>query len=382
MAITREGIEDIYGKRFIDGNSVELLTRGESVFERLFSALREARTSICLQFYIYRDDETGRALADILKARAKQGVSVYLLYDQIGSWHTHGAFWDELRADGIDARPSRPFRWASAWLYMRRDHRKLVVIDGRTAATGGFNIGNEYCSPGALKREIWRDTGIFIHGPASLDMRATFRTAWRKSGGGEIPIGEPGNVIHTEPGALPVLPVFAHTVKGRRGMRKVLYYGIREAERDIWLTTAYFTPSLIMMHELELAVRRGVRVRLLVPGLSDVPAAHYAGRSFFTHLLKIGVEIYEYQGTMLHAKSYVFDGAWSVVGSANLDFRSLRWNDEGNVGIYGESFASEMRRIFEDDLRHSHRLELEAWKRRPVFERIKEAFYTMFRRNL
>ncbi len=279
--------------------------------------------------------------------------------------------------------PSRPFRWASPILYIRRDHRKLVVIDGRTALIGGFNIADEYHTGlGAASAGSWRDTAIFIHGPAALNMRRTFSTAWKRSGGQDITDPAPPEAELDECTMLPVLPLFAHSVKGRRRMRKVLYHSIGEAGHDIWLTTAYFTPSLWMMHELELAVRRGVRVRLLVPGRSDVPAAYYAGRSFFTHLLKLGVEIYEYGGTMLHAKAYIFDGQWCVVGSSNLDFRSLRWNDEGNAGIFGEGFALEMRRIFEDDAAQSLRLDIERWRRRPMMEKFKEAFYTIFRRSL
>lgn len=374
-------IEAAYGGKFIDHNTVELHVHGESVFGRLFEVLRAARHSIYLQFYIYRADSTGRELAEILKARARAGVKVFLLYDHLGSFQTPRAFWDELRAAGVETRASRPFLWGTAMVYFRRDHRKLVVIDGRTVFTGGFNIGDEY-HRGLKSIPIgsWRDTGLFIHGTAAISMGRTFMDAWRRSG------GLAGRVTEQSPaqpdGPHPVLPIFAHSVKGRRRMRKLLYHSIRQAVKDIWLTTAYFTPSLWMMHELELAIRRGVCVRLLVPGHSDVPAAHYAGRPFFTHLLKLGVEIYEYQGTMLHAKSYIFDDRWCVVGSANLDFRSLRWNDEGNVGIYGEGFCAEMRAIFEEDLNSAKRLDIESWRARPLIDKLKETFYTIFRRSL
>ena len=181
---------------------------------------------------------------------------------------------------------------------------------------------------------------------------------------------------------LPVIPIFASSAKGRRRMRKLLYYSIANAKESIFLTTAYFTPSRRMLDCLEEAVRRGVEVKLLLPGLSDVPAAYYTARAFFARLLKAGVRVFEYQGEVLHAKSYIFDGCWSVVGSANLDFQSLRWNDEGNVGILNEGFGRKMTSVFNEDLAHSVEIREEEWLKRPLWEKIKERFFALFRRRL
>lgn len=181
---------------------------------------------------------------------------------------------------------------------------------------------------------------------------------------------------------VPVIPIFASSAKGRRRMRKLLYYSITHAQKSILLTTAYFTPSKRMLNSLEEAVQRGVEVKLLLPGQSDVPAAYHAGRAFFSRLLKKSVRIFAYQGEVLHAKTFVFDGCWSVVGSANLDFQSLRWNDEGNVGILDEGFGRKMTAVFEEDLARSVEIRREEWMRRPLSEKIKERFFALFRRRL
>jgi cardiolipin synthase len=165
-------------------------------------------------------------------------------------------------------------------------------------------------------------------------------------------------------------------------MRSLLRYSIEQAKAALSLTTAYFIPSKRMIDLLEDAVRRGVKVRLLVPGKSDVPAASYAGRAFFTRLLKSGIDIYTYRGEMLHAKTYLFDQYWSIIGSTNLDYQSLVYNDEGNVGILDTDLASKMAEIFEEDLKHSINIDLARWRQRPLLEKIKEHFFALFRKRL
>lgn len=165
-------------------------------------------------------------------------------------------------------------------------------------------------------------------------------------------------------------------------MRALLRYSIDHAQTSILLTTAYFIPSRRFIERLETAVRRGVKVSLLVPGKSDVPAASYAGRAFFSRLLKAGIEIYTYLGEMLHAKTYLFDECWGIIGSTNLDYQSLIYNDEGNIGILDVSVGSEMTGIFEEDLKNSVKIDGETWRQRPVLEKIKEHFFALFRKRL
>jgi cardiolipin synthase len=384
MPLSGEGftaaeIESIYGGSFIGGNRVELLYRGREAFNRIFGAIGQAREIVCLEFYIFRNDETGEELAGLLKRKASEGVKVYLLYDHLGSFGTPRSFWAGLREAGIRVRASHPFIWTSPRRYQHRDHRKLVIVDGRTAFTGGLNIANEYRGLHLRKKEPWRDTGVIIEGPAAAALMETFVRAWRTWTRKEI---SHGPVEAAPEGDLRVMPIFAHSSRGRRRMRRLLYYSINHAAESIYLTTAYFTPSWRMVETLEEAVKRGVTVRLLVPGRSDQPAAYYAGRAFFKRLIDAGVEIYEYQGMVLHAKAYVFDRVWSIAGSANLDFQSLRWNDEGNVGILDEGFAARMTAMFDEDLKSSERIIREDWARRPLLERAKERFFSLFRRRL
>lgn len=378
MTFARAAIEKISGSPFIDGNSVELLWKSREAFQKIFDSIKAAREIVCLEFYIYRNDETGIELAELLKEKSSEGVSVYLLYDHLGSFGTPRGFWKQLKKAGIHVRASHPFRWSSPSGYMHRDHRKLILIDGVTVFTGGLNIANEYRGLHLRKKEPWRDTGIMVKGLAASALFETFKQAWKTWGGQTIKYTP--SPVHE--GSLPVVPIFAHSSKGRRKMRGLLYYSINHAKKDICLTTAYFTPSRRMIETLEAAVRRGVKVKLLVPGESDVPAAYYAGRAFFTRLLKAGVEIYNYIGQVLHAKTYIFDSCWSIVGSANLDFQSLRWNDEGNIGILDEGFAKKTREIFDEDLKHSTRIRKDDWSGRPLCEKIKERLFSVLRRRL
>jgi len=372
-------IERLYGRPFIKGNSLKLLWRGEDAFREITEAVRSAKRLICLQFYIYRNDETGTALAELLKEKAAEGLRVYVLYDHLGSIFTPRSFWRGLRQAGINVKASHPFLWMSPGRYARRDHRKLITIDEETAFTGGLNIANEYWGRHLRNKLPWRDTGLLMRGPVSADLTERFFRAWCRIC--RIPLEyAPPDV--PEAGDLPVLPIFASSRVGRKQMRRILYYSIFHADNDICLTTAYFIPSRQMVRALSNAVERGVRVRLLVPVASDVMMAHYASRHFYRRLLRAGVEIYTYQGRMMHAKSYVFDRHWCIVGSANLDYRSLRHNDEGNVGILDSGLSSELIEVFEADLGQSVRVRLDEWEMRPFTDRLLERLFSLFRRRL
>jgi cardiolipin synthase A/B len=379
-SFTREAIEKFYGTPFTDGNRVTLLWKEKESFRTIFEFIENAKELICLEFYIFRNDETGNKLSEILKRKASEGVKVYILYDHFGSFGTPIKFWKSLKQAGVYIRASRPFKWTDPFHYVYRDHKKLIIVDGILAFTGGLNIANEYRGYHRIRRiKGWRDTGIFLKGPIAKTLLKIFIKSW------EIWKGRPIHYnINPQPLSddIPVIPIFASSSRGRRKMRKLLYYSIARAQKCIYLTTAYFTPSRRMIVILEEAVSRGVNVKLLLPGKSDVTAAHYAGRASFTKLLKSGVEIYNYQGEILHAKTSVFDGIWSVIGSANLDFQSLRRNDEGNVGIMDENFGTQMIEIFNEDLRQSEQIILDTWCKRPLWEKAKEQFFALFRRRL
>ncbi len=395
---TLYSIESIFRSRFSIASNVKLLWKGVDSFKTIFDSVKAAKELICFAFYIFRNDETGKALSEILKQKSREGVKVYLLYDHFGSFGTPGSFWKEMKNAGVKIRASRPFIWTNPFHYVHRDHRKLIIIDLKEAFTGGLNIANEYSGFHIKSKESsWRDTGILLNGPVVGELFTNFAKSWYAWGGEKIQY--PFSYIKTLPeemlnkppdfsdfwkyrGGLLTIPIFTNSARGRRKMRRLLYYSINNSKKSINLTTAYFIPSWGMIDTLIHAVSRGVRVRLLVPGKSDVPAASYAGRAFFTKLLDAGVEIYTYFGQILHAKTYIFDDCWSIIGSTNLDFQSFRYNDEGNVGILDAGFASSLINIFEEDIQNSQKVELASWKNRPLFDKLKEHFFSLFRRRL
>lgn len=376
----KEEIQRIYKGHFTEGNRVELLWKGQDTFNTIFDAVRSAKKFICLEFYIFRADETGKELTEILKEKAREGLKVYLLYDHFGSLGTPLGFWKGLRDAGVNVSAFHSFNLWKPVKYMHRDHKKLIIVDGETAFTGGLNIANEYRGFHLrLHKKEWRDTGVLMKGPVACALLHSFRKAWRPWGKKPLEIEcLPGR----HEGTLPVLPIFAGSSRGRRKLRRLLYYSINHARESILLTTAYFCPSRRMLETLEAAIQRGVEIKLLVPGESDVPAAYYAGRAFYKRLLERKVKIFHYMGKVLHAKTYVFDNAWSIVGSANLDFQSLRWNDEGNVGILDRNFAGMLTELFHEDLKTSYEVDPAEWNKRGFWGRMKEQFFSLMRRRL
>jgi len=378
---TAKDIETIFEEEFSTAITAQLLWKKSESFEKIFNAIKEAKLFICLQFYIFRNDDTGIRLSELLKQKQKEGISVYILYDHFGSFGTPRSFWRAMKEAGIRVRASHPLKWTAPFHYVHRDHRKLVVIDSQKAFTGGLNIANEYSGFHFKTRgRVWRDTGILLEGPIVSRLFKSFKKSWYTWGGEKVGFQEVN--LKEQAYGIPAMPVFVDSSKKRRRMRRLIYYSINHAKNCISLTTAYFTPSRRMVEALEAAIRRGIKVRLLVPGESDVPAAFYAGRAFFSKLLSAGVEIYTYLGDILHAKTFIFDECWSIIGSTNLDFQSFRYNDEGNVGILDTGFASQMIAIFEEDLKYSLKIEKEQWLKRSLFEKVKEHLFSLFRRRL
>lgn len=382
---TIPSIERIFKHKFSFATHVQLLWKERDSFQTLFDAINSAEKLICLQFYIFKNDDTGIVISELLKKKSREGTKVYILYDHFGSIGTPRSFWRELRLAGIQIRASYPFKWTAPFTYVHRDHRKLIVIDSKKAFTGGLNIANEYSGFHLRRRSRgWRDTGILVEGPIVNELYDTFEKSWTTWGGKKIIIqGTHEEARGTIPeNSIPALPIFVYSRKGRERMRNLLRHSIDHAQTSILLTTAYFIPSRKLIEKLEGAVKRGAKVRLLIPGKSDIPAASYAGRSFFTRLLKAGIEIYTYRGDMLHAKTYLFDQCWGIVGSTNLDYQSLVYNDEGNIGIMDVSFGSKLAEIFEEDLKNSVKIDEETWRKRPFLEKIIEHFFALFRKRL
>jgi cardiolipin synthase len=359
------------------GNQVVLYTTGEQAFAAMHAAVAGARHEVLLESYIFKDDGVGRTLLDELAAAAHRGVVVRVLADALGSISTHDDFWRDMAERGITALLFNPLI-KRLWYQPFRDHRKLLVVDRRIAFTGGMNIGSEYGSPsgpasgGAATKEggndrPWRDSHLRVTGSAAWALAVVFSEGWEHAGG--LPIDIPPLLV-TEPNAAGdgagVLVLDAQPLRGNREAAASLVAIAAAARRRLWITNAYFAPGHTAVRVLAAAAHRGVDVRLLLPGRTDVPVVRHAGHGYFAPLLRRGVRIFEYQAAILHAKTLVADGYLSVVGSTNLDFRSFLFNAECNLVIFDGRFAAGLEQTFENDLDSAAEITLEAWRRRTL----------------
>ena len=377
----RNSLEKTGGSPFYPGNSLQILKDGHPAFEEVFREVEKAKRLICVEFYIFRDDETGCELAELLAKKSKEGVRVYLLYDHLGSISTSNRFWKSLKSQGVKVLPFHPPQLWNLNLYFHRDHRKLVVVDDRFAFTGGLNVGDEY--RGYLRKKLlgWRDTGVKIEGPVAGAMLGAFKKIWEISGGGKIEdhLGKHGKGYG---GGIAMLPLFSSSRRTMRSLRHLLQFSIRSAQRSIHLTMAYFIPTRKFLMALVKAAHRGVDVKIILPGQIDLRLIAYVSRTYYQTLLRSGVEIFHYQPRVLHAKTLIFDGYWSIVGSANLDARSLNYNYECGVGILDQRVGEEMEAMFQQDLRDSEPItekHLSSW---PLHERALGSIFSRFRSYL
>ncbi len=378
--INQFAIEKILGLHFSKNNNVRLLESGQETFQAITDALSSARKIICIEFYIFKDDYTGKKIANILKEKAKQGVKVYLLYDHFGSFLTSSSFWSDLKKSGIHVRVSHPFNLSAPRGYLSRNHKKLLLIDGLKAFTGGFNIADEYHGHFKKKMKVWRDMGIYMEGPISNTLLHIFMRSWKTWKGPMIDwdAKHPTGTIN----GLSLIPIIASTGRSRRRMRKLLLYSIKSANDTIYITTAYFIPSRKILRAMIQASKRGVSLNLLLPGKSDVVPVFYAGRKYFKKLLKAGVKIFNYQGSILHSKTAVFDGCWSIIGSTNLDYQSLKRNEESNIGTLDHNFSSHLIDVFNKDIQKSVKIDRTDWSKRPLYQKFLEHFFSLIMKKL
>jgi len=343
----------------------------------MLTALQQAAHHIHLEFYIIRDDCTGCAFAEALLASAARGVEVSLLYDYIGCFDTPASYFRRLEKGGVRCLPFNPppFRQGIAW-FDKRDHRKMVVIDGEMAFLGGINIGAEYAGYGE-SLERWRDVGIRIDGPAIAELQKLFRESWLNEGG-NVPVGwdEP-SVPADEAGDAEVLIVSGGPHHNRSFIRSAFRMAIAGASRSIKIENPYFIPGPRVLRSLLRAANRGVQVQLVLPAVSDVPLVRLVSRSSYAPLLRGGIEIYEREGTILHAKVMLIDDCWGVVGSANLDQRSFHRNYEVNVIVDSHDFGRQMAELFDEDLSRSRRIELAEHERRGWLVRLGERLFSL-----
>ena len=374
--------QTIVGSPLVVGNRVTLLQDGPATYQAMFAAIAKAKDHINVESYIIEDGEVGQQFAALLLERQAHGVQVNLIYDSVGALGTNKMFFDRLTQGGIQViefNPVNPLTTNRSWAPNHRDHRKLLVVDGHTAFLGGINISSVY-SAGSFFRHRkkvnrptsgWRDTDIEIDGPVVGEFQKLFMQTWQTQHGQALveknyfPVISPqGKEIVRAIGSSPDDPYSQ--------IYLTLISAITNAEKQVYITNAYFVPDPQLIKALLDAAARGVDVRLILPSHSDSATVFYAGRSHYSELLEGGVKVYERRGAVLHAKTALVDGVWSCVGSSNLDWRSALDNDEINAVILGREFGQQMLTAFAGDLAASDAIELENWKRRPLLLRLKE----------
>lgn len=354
------------------GNRVDVLENGVRFFPSMLAAIRAAKRSITMETYIYWDGETARMFAEALAERARAGVDVKIILDAVGSAPMSRSLIAFLRKNGVDALWYHPIRWYTLSRVNHRTHRKLLIVDGRVGFTGGAGIA-DYWQGDADSPDHWRETQVRIEGPAVTQMQYAFMDNWIKAGG-LIPTGLDYYPRVERAGDVPVHVIKSSPSEGVSTVKVFYALALVSARRSVSISNAYFIPDDDAIRALEGAVRRGVEVRVIVPGRwTDVAIVRQASRWHYERLLRRGIRIFEYQGTMMHSKTMAVDGLWTTIGSSNFDERSFRLNDEVNVGIYDAGVAGEMEAMFAKDLARSVEITLGRWKRRSWLARAKEA---------
>lgn len=357
----------------VEGADVfDLFTEGDALYGAMLASIAGARSTIRLESYIFADDEIGREFSRALEARAKAGVDVRVHFDAAGSlFRGSRRLKSRMREGGVQVRRFHRWSWREPLRYNRRNHRKLLVVDGAQAYLGGFNIHRE-SSAAVFGEKRWRDTHVRVRGPLAEQAAGLFDAFWR---------GDrrwlPAEQV---PASSVLLP--NHTRTCRHRLRCVFDQMFGAATNRVDLTTPYFVPDHRTQRRLIEAAHRGVEVRLLVPAKSDVPLARWAARASYVALLHAGVRIFEYRPRMLHAKTAVVDGSWATIGTANLDYRSFFLNYELNLVSRNLDLCKRLQAQFREDLAQSREVTAVSWPQRPSTERLLEAVGWMARRWL
>ena len=370
-------------ERFVAGHRVTLLRDGKRAFPAMLDAIADARRQVLLEMYWFDSDEVGRCFARALIEAARRGAEVAVIYDSLGSWEADPEMFDELRAAGVGVIEYNPLGpWKKRFRVgrlTRRDHRKILVVDGRIGFTGGINLADVW-KPEEEGGGSWRDDMVCIEGPCVGGLLECFHHTWQGEG------GSPLKQLATAPceveGKLAVRVLGENFRRHRREIAAAYLYNIYRAEQRVWLSNSYFVPDPRVFRALTQAARRGVDVRVILPGESDVPIVRHASRAMWGGLMRRGVKIYEWIPSILHAKSAVIDGSWSTVGTFNLDYLSLRNNLEVNVAVRDESFGELMEESFRSDLEHCREVDAHEFLFRPLGDRLLELLLYRFRKLL
>src|ERR1035437_3824654 len=359
------------GPSIVEGNKVEALYNGDAIFPAMLLAISEAKKTITFETYIYWAGEIGEKFAVALSERARAGVKVHVLVDWEGSYKMDKNAVAMMVGAGVEFRKYRPLRWFNLDRVNKRTHRKLLVVDGRIGFTGGVGIAELWTGNGQDSTH-WRDDHFRVEGPVVAQMQAAFMDNW---------ITATGDVLHGDEYFPPLAPAgtlaaqlfYSSPTSGAESMELMYLLAITAAEHTIYLSSAYFVPDELTSEALIAALKRGVKVQIIVPGkYMDQKIVRGASRSRWGGMLDAGAEIYEYELTMYHTKMFIVDDLLVSVGSTNWDPRSFGLNDEANLNIYDAGFASRQLEEFRLDLTKSHRVTLAEWRARPWREKLAE----------
>jgi cardiolipin synthase len=367
---------DSFGNMMVGGNRAEILNNGDAIFPAMTEAIRNARMTVNLESYIFKNDKAGDIIAQALIAAAGRGVEVRVMVDATGSSFS-GPLLDRLRKAGVKAYVFHPIRLWSLYKIARRTHRKILVVDGTVSFTGGFCIAEPWLGDARNPKE-WRDIMVRATGPVSAQMQAIFGEDWTYTTG-EILAGD-----KFYPRIEPAGETLAQGIKVSRGdsssLAAMLYYvAIESARKSIHIQNAYFVPAAQARAAFIRAARRGVDVRIMVPGRhNDMPLVRMASRRQYGELLQAGVRILEYNRTMMHNKNAVVDGIFSTVGSINFDSRSLLENNEDSLSFYDRDFGARMEATFAEDEKNCREVTYASWRRRGLEQRLAEMVSIFF----
>jgi cardiolipin synthase len=365
-----------------DGNEVELLINGDRIFPAFLETIERAQRTVNLLTYVYWRGDIAHDVAGVLCRKAREGVEVNVLLDWVGSAKMDRGLIDQMREAGVCVARFRPLKPYAIRRLNNRTHRKLLIADGRVGMTGGVGIAEEWTGD-AQDPDHWRDTHVHVTGPVVRHLQGAFAENWLEATGDAL-VGEdylPALDPVTDGG--PMQMVRSRAGVGDTNVEALYFLAIESARRTLDLTAAYFAPRPAFVQVLCEAAERGVRLRVLVPGPHiDKELVRVAGRDTYEQLLDCGVEVFEYQPTMLHAKTLCIDGAWAWVGSVNFDNRSFQLHDEATLCVQSERFAAQLTERFDADLEVSEAIEPSRWRRRPIRHRVAERALRVARREL
>jgi cardiolipin synthase len=381
-AISAEGtqhpdyIASLVGTELSRGNAFEVLTNGVQMFPSMLGAINGARRRISFETYIYDTGDIANQFTHALEQAARRGVKVNVVVDAVGASSMEKEHLERLRQAGCRVAQFNTPAWYSLEEINYRTHRKILVVDGETGFTGGAGVADHWLG-NADSKEHWRDTQVRVRGPIVRMMEASFYENFLEADGETAPTLDPPPPSAGSEGE--ALVVRSSPSGGSNDLKRLYLLAIAAAKRTLDITTPYFVTDESTRWSLEDAVKRGVKIRILMEGdLTDAMPVKYASRRMYDRLLQQGVELYEYQPTMMHTKTLVVDGVWSIFGSANFDNRSLELNDEMNLAVNSHSLAQRFLADLQEDLKVSRRITLEEWRRRPMLDKARERFWTVF----